>query len=66
MSALPGETTYPHLFSEWHVRNTTVSNRIVFAPTCPTWVADPYEGVCASGNRGCALVRGSTREIRRE
>jgi 2,4-dienoyl-CoA reductase-like NADH-dependent reductase (Old Yellow Enzyme family) len=45
MSALPGETTYPHLFSEWQIRNTTVANRIVFAPTCPTWTADPYEGV---------------------
>jgi NADH:flavin oxidoreductase / NADH oxidase family len=36
---------YPLLFSEWQIRNTTVPNRIVFAPTCPTWVADPYEGV---------------------
>lgn len=36
---------YPRLFSEWQIRSTTVSNRIVFAPTCPTWVADPYEGV---------------------
>src|SRR5438105_4683669 len=45
MSALPGESRYPHLFSEWQIRNTTVSNRIVFAPTCPTWVADPYEGI---------------------
>lgn len=38
-------TAYPRLFSEWQVRNTTMSNRIVFAPTCPTWVADPLEGV---------------------
>ena len=38
-------TTYPHLFSEWQIRNTTIANRVVFAPTCPTWVADPYEGV---------------------
>ena len=36
---------YPHLFSEWQVRNTTVPNRVVFAPTCPTWVASPYEGI---------------------
>ena len=36
---------YPRLFSEWQIRYTTVPNRIVFAPTCPTWVADPYEGV---------------------
>jgi 2,4-dienoyl-CoA reductase-like NADH-dependent reductase (Old Yellow Enzyme family)/thioredoxin reductase len=36
---------YPHLFSEWQIRNTTIPNRVVFAPTCPTWVADPYDGV---------------------
>ena len=35
---------YPHLFSEWRIRNTTIPNRIVFAPTCPTWVRSPYEG----------------------
>src|SRR5713101_6473216 len=40
-----GGAAYPRLFSPWQVRNTTVPNRIVFAPTCPTWVADPYEGV---------------------
>ncbi len=38
-------TAYPKLFSEWQIRNTTVPNRIVFAPTCPTWVADPREGI---------------------
>jgi 2,4-dienoyl-CoA reductase-like NADH-dependent reductase (Old Yellow Enzyme family)/thioredoxin reductase len=36
---------YPHLFSEWQIRNTTIPNRVVFAPTCPTWVANPYDGV---------------------
>ena len=36
---------YPHLFSEWKIRNTTIANRVVFAPTCPTWVDDPLEGV---------------------
>ena len=36
---------YPKLFSEWNIRHTTIPNRIVFAPTCPTWVADPTEGV---------------------
>ena len=36
---------YPLLFSEWRIRHTTVPNRVVFAPTCPTWVADPHEGV---------------------
>jgi len=38
-------TAYPKLFSEWQVRHTTVPNRVVFAPTCPTWVADPLEGI---------------------
>ena len=37
--------SYPLLFSDWKVRQATIPNRIVFAPTCPTWVADPYEGV---------------------
>lgn len=37
--------SYPRLFSEWQIRHTTISNRVVFAPTCPTWVADPHEGV---------------------
>jgi len=40
-----GAAPYPLLFSEWQIRSTTVPNRVVFAPTCPTWVADPYEGV---------------------
>ena len=39
------DAPYPLLFSEWQIRNTTMPNRIVFAPTCPTWVADPLEGV---------------------
>ena len=42
--ALIAVTAYPHLFSEWRIRNTTISNRVVFAPTCPTWVTSPYEG----------------------
>src|SRR3990170_4940172 len=37
-------TGYPHLFSEWSIRNTTIPNRVVFAPACPTWVDSPYEG----------------------
>ena len=36
---------YPHLFSEWQIRNTTIANRVVHAPTCPTWVTSAYEGV---------------------
>jgi 2,4-dienoyl-CoA reductase-like NADH-dependent reductase (Old Yellow Enzyme family) len=38
-------TAYPHLFSEWQIRNTTIKNRVVFPPTCPTWVSDPWSGV---------------------
>ncbi len=34
---------YPKLFSEWRIRNTTIPNRVVFAPTCPVWVSNPYE-----------------------
>lgn len=37
-------TLYPHLFSSWSIRNTPISSRVAFAPTCPTWVADPYQG----------------------
>jgi len=35
-------TGYPHLFSEWQIRHTTIKNRVVFPPTCPTWVSDPF------------------------
>ena len=38
-------TEYPHLFSEWQIRNTTIKNRVVFPPTCPTWVSDPWNGL---------------------
>jgi 2,4-dienoyl-CoA reductase-like NADH-dependent reductase (Old Yellow Enzyme family)/thioredoxin reductase len=34
---------YPRLFSPWQIRNTTVPNRVAFAPTCPVWVRSPYE-----------------------
>lgn len=40
-----GASAYPLLFSEWKLRNVTIANRVVFAPTCPTWVANPVEGV---------------------
>jgi 2,4-dienoyl-CoA reductase-like NADH-dependent reductase (Old Yellow Enzyme family)/pyruvate/2-oxoglutarate dehydrogenase complex dihydrolipoamide dehydrogenase (E3) component len=43
--AAAAHPTYPLLFSEWQIRSTPIANRVVFAPTCPTWVADPYEGV---------------------
>jgi 2,4-dienoyl-CoA reductase-like NADH-dependent reductase (Old Yellow Enzyme family) len=38
-------TAYPHLFSEWQIRNATLKNRVVFPPTCPTWVSDPWNGL---------------------
>jgi 2,4-dienoyl-CoA reductase-like NADH-dependent reductase (Old Yellow Enzyme family)/thioredoxin reductase len=36
---------YPHLLSPWRIRHTTISNRVVFGPVCPTWVKSPHEGV---------------------
>ena len=29
---------YPWLFSPWRIRRTAIANRVVFPPTCPTWV----------------------------
>ncbi len=36
---------YPRLFSELTIRNTTIKNRVVFPPTCPSWVSDPWNGL---------------------
>ncbi len=36
---------YPRLFSEWTIRNTKIKNRVVFPPTCPSWVSDPWNGL---------------------
>ena len=36
---------YRHLMSPLRIRNTTLPNRVVFAPVCPTWVRSPHEGV---------------------
>jgi 2,4-dienoyl-CoA reductase-like NADH-dependent reductase (Old Yellow Enzyme family)/pyruvate/2-oxoglutarate dehydrogenase complex dihydrolipoamide dehydrogenase (E3) component len=36
---------YPHLFSPLRIRHTTIPNRVMFAPVCPTWVRSPHEGV---------------------
>ena len=36
---------YPHLFSPWQLRNTEIRNKVVFPPTCPTWVSDPWSGL---------------------
>jgi 2,4-dienoyl-CoA reductase-like NADH-dependent reductase (Old Yellow Enzyme family)/thioredoxin reductase len=45
MAEIAAHPAYPLLFSEWKIRSTPIANRVVFAPTCPTWVADPYEGI---------------------
>ena len=59
------ESDYPHLFSEWELRNTTIPNRVVFAPTCPTWVANPVDGTFTDqavayyeerARNGCGLI----------
>ncbi len=38
-------TAYPNLFSEWQIRTTRIKNRVVFPPTCPSWVSDPWNGL---------------------
>ena len=45
---------YPNLFSEWSIRNCQIKNRVVFPPTCPTWVSDLWNGLfidMATGRR---------------
>lgn len=44
-AASPGTRLYPHLFSPWRIRRTEIKNRVVFPPTCPSWVSDPWRGV---------------------
>lgn len=43
--AFPGTNLYPHLFSPWKIRRTEIKNRIVFPPTCPSWVSDPWRAL---------------------
>ena len=42
---MPDTGRYTHLFSPWRIRNTTIANRVIFGPVCPTWVRSPHEGV---------------------
>ena len=42
---MPDTSRYKHLFSPWRIRNTTIENRVIFGPVCPTWVRSPHEGV---------------------
>jgi 2,4-dienoyl-CoA reductase-like NADH-dependent reductase (Old Yellow Enzyme family)/thioredoxin reductase len=36
---------YPRLLSPWRIRNAELRNRVVFPPTCPSWVSDPWNGL---------------------
>jgi len=40
-SQSPGARRFPRLFSELPLRGQSLKNRIVFPPTCPSWVSDP-------------------------
>ncbi len=44
MTAVTSER-YTHLLSPLRIRHTTIPNRVVFAPVCPTWVRNPHEGI---------------------
>jgi 2,4-dienoyl-CoA reductase-like NADH-dependent reductase (Old Yellow Enzyme family) len=63
-------TAYPRLLSEWRLRNTTLKNRVVFPPTCPSWVNNPqsasfielataYYEERASGGVGLIIIGGT-------
>ena len=66
---------YPLLFSEWQLRRTTISNRVVFAPTCPTWVTNPVDGSFTDqavayyeerARNGCGLIIIGSNVIRQD
>lgn len=40
-----GTARYPLLFSPWQLRNLRVKNRVIFPPTCPSWITDPWNAV---------------------
>jgi 2,4-dienoyl-CoA reductase-like NADH-dependent reductase (Old Yellow Enzyme family)/thioredoxin reductase len=44
-NAVTDSGPYRHLFSPLRIRNTTLPNRVVFGPVCPTWVRSPHEGI---------------------
>jgi 2,4-dienoyl-CoA reductase-like NADH-dependent reductase (Old Yellow Enzyme family)/thioredoxin reductase len=44
MTAVTSER-YTRLLSPLRIRYTTIPNRVVFAPVCPTWVRSPHEGI---------------------
>lgn len=67
---LAGMRRFPRLFSELPLRGHVVKNRIVFPPTCPSWVGDPqsarfndlaapYYEERASGGAGLIIIGGT-------
>jgi 2,4-dienoyl-CoA reductase-like NADH-dependent reductase (Old Yellow Enzyme family) len=65
-----GAKQFPLLFSELKIRNDVLKNRIIFPPTCPSWVsspqtarfnelAAPYYGERASGGAGLIIIGGT-------
>jgi 2,4-dienoyl-CoA reductase-like NADH-dependent reductase (Old Yellow Enzyme family) len=70
MTDHPGMRRFPRLFSELPLRGQTLKNRIVFPPTCPSWVsapqsarfndlAAPYYEERASGGVGLIIIGGT-------
>lgn len=70
MTDHPGMRRFPRLFSELPLRGQTLKNRIVFPPTCPSWVSDPqsarfndlaapYYEERASGGVGLMIIGGT-------
>ena len=68
--AFPGRERYPLLFSELKIRNSVLKNRIIFPPTCPSWVsapqtarfnelAVPYYEERASGGTALIIIGGT-------
>ena len=39
------DRSHRHLLSPLRIRNTTLPNRVIFGPVCPTWVRSPHEGI---------------------
>jgi len=69
-SATSGRERFPRLFSELALGTQVLKNRIVFPPTCPSWVSDPrsarfnelaapYYEERASGGVGLIIIGGT-------
>lgn len=67
---LAGVRRFPRLFSELPLRGQVIKNRVVFPPTCPSWVGDPqsarfndlaapYYEERASGGVGLIIIGGT-------